>query len=258
MRKLLRCLLALVALGVLAVSAAKLTAYLSQGWSAARVQQTILEQAVRQAETAAPPPAPDAQAEPDPPLEPAPITVDFAALKKNNSDVAGWLYCQDTPIDLPIVACADNETYLHHIFDGTPNNTGTLFVDCRNAGDFSDAITVVYGHNMKNGTMFGTLTRYKNQDYYDAHPVLWLLTPGGNFQILPVAGCVVPADSAFYAIGHTGKAACALVRQAMADSTFAAPEEIAEGDRFLVLSTCSYEFENARFLLIGRMVRAAP
>ena len=258
MRTLLRCLLALAALGVLAASAARLAAYGAQSRGAAQVQQTILEKAVRQVETAATIPTPDAQAEPDPPLEPAPIEVDFGALKKINPDVAGWLYCQDTPIDLPIAACADNETYLHRIFDGTPNNTGTLFADCRNAADFSDAVTVIYGHNMKNGTMFGTLTKYKSQDYYDAHPVLWLLTPGGNFQILPVAGCVVPADSAFFAIGHTGKAACALVRQAMMDSTFAAPEDIDQGDRFLVLSTCSYEFENARFLLIGKMVRAAP
>lgn len=103
------------------------------------------------------------------PKEVAFIVVDFEELWKENGDVVGWLYCPDTVINYPVVQGDDNDYYLRRLLDGSNNIAGTLFIDARNKGDFSDWNTVVYGHNMRNDTMFGTLTEYASQEYYCSH-----------------------------------------------------------------------------------------
>ena len=106
------------------------------------------------------------------------------------------------------------------MFDRTGNGSGTLFADFRNAGDFSDNNTIIYGHNMKSKKMFGTLPDYKKQDFFDAHPVMWLLTPSADYKIELVAGIVTPMISDVYAFDLPDEDVLATVRQAMADSTF--------------------------------------
>lgn len=183
--------------------------------------------------------------------EPAPIEVDFSVLKSECPDIAAWLYCEDTPINLPVVQGEDNEYYLHRLTDGTLNSNGTLFIDCRGAADFSDFNTVIYGHNMKSGRMFGSLQNYKDPAYYKAHPVLWLLTPGGVYKAEAAAGAVVPADSGVYSSRKeemSGDAA-----QVFASSAFKSGLTFEPDARWLTLSTCSYEYENARYVLLCRL-----
>ena len=109
-----------------------------------------------------------------------PIQVDFDALFAKSQDIIGWLYCPDTPINYPVVQAADNEYYLHRLLDDRNNSGGTLFVDYRNSSDLSDWNSIIYGHNMRNDSMFGSLTDYKSQSYFDAHPEIFLLTPERN------------------------------------------------------------------------------
>lgn len=254
MGKILRLLLGLAACGVLVFAAVNLTGYLRESRQSSRLNESLIDDAVLtkapEADTAAgaqqdaTSPAPDA----------APITVDFAVLAKTNEDIIGWLYSEGTPINLPVVRSADNKDYLRRLVDGSQNSAGTLFVDYRNAGDFSDSNTVIYGHNMKNREMFGTLSQYRKQAYFDAHPVMWLLTPQGDYRVEPVAGYVTQADSEVYAFSRSGDAVFATVQQAMEKSDFRTDTTIAPGDRFLTLSTCSYEYDNARYVLIGKLV----
>ena len=96
-----------------------------------------------------------------------PVSVDFQKLKEENSDIIAWIYCEDTPINYPVVLAKDNSYYLHRKINGDYGFAGTLFADYRNKGDFSDNNTIIYGHNMKNDTMFGTITEYRNQEYFD-------------------------------------------------------------------------------------------
>ena len=91
-----------------------------------------------------------------------PITVDFAELKKENNDIVAWIYSEDTPINYPVVQAQDNEFYVHRLINKNKGSQGTLFADYRNNIE-KDANTIIYGHNMKNGTMFGTIKKYKNQ-----------------------------------------------------------------------------------------------
>ncbi len=240
MRKVIRLLLWLIACAALVFSAVKLFGYIREGSQSTSLNDRLIDDAVSPSRTG----------------ETAPIEVDFDVLLKQNGDIVGWLYCEDTPINLPVVQSSDNDYYLRRLLDGSWNTAGTLFVDCRNSADFSDANTVIYGHNMKNKTMFGTLSYYREQSYFEEHPVMWLLTPNGDYKVEPVAGYITPTTSDVYSFDQSDEEVLATVRQAVESSTFTSGIEISDGDRFLTLSTCSYEYENARYVLIGRLVPA--
>ena len=182
-----------------------------------------------------------------------PIHVDFDVLRQQAPDAIGWLYCPDTPIHYPVVQGKDNQFYLTHLADGTANCNGALFADHKSAPDFSQWNTFVYGHNMRSGNVLGTLPKYSQQEYYDQHPLLWLLTPQQDFLAEPAAGCVVTVDTPLYTLPATGEQAAELVRQAMAQSTFAAELEPSDQDHWLTLSTCTNRADDERYLLIFRL-----
>ena len=110
-------------------------------------------------------------APPELPTEPPVLypAVDFDGLHQTNADVIGWIYIEDTNINYPIVQGTDNKYYVDHMVDGTKNGAGSIFMDYRNALDFSDPNTVIYGHNMKNKTMFAHITEYKDPEFFEAH-----------------------------------------------------------------------------------------
>lgn len=193
-----------------------------------------------------------AATEPLPPIScDIPLQVDFEALDELYPDVVGWLYCAGTPLNYPVVQSDDNSYYLHRLPDGSENVNGSLFMDCRALSDMSDRNTVVYGHNMSNGTMFGFLGKYRGQVYYDAHPVMWYLTPERAYKLEPVAGMVTASDSEAYDIFGTDDALQEYLTTATAKSDFQS-NAAAEGIKQIVtLSTCSYEFPTARYVVIS-------
>ncbi|MFI3209387.1 MAG: class B sortase [Eubacteriales bacterium] len=116
--------------------------------------------------------------------------VDFDALFAQNSDIVAWIRF-DAPevINYPVAQTDDNSTYLTTTFLGEYNSVGTLFVDMDNSSDFTDANTVIYGHNMKNGSMFGDLSEYINEAFYTENPYFYVYTPDGRaskYQIVAV------------------------------------------------------------------------
>lgn len=187
-------------------------------------------------------------------LEQAPITVDFNYLKEQSDDIVAWLYMEDSTINYPVAQASDNQYYLNHLPDGTRNRSGTLFADYRNSGTFTDLNTVIYGHNMKNDTAFGTLELYKEPEYYEEHSVMWLLTPNKTCKLELIAGYVTSSDSPIYLQDLTWGRQMEVVTEAMQKSTFDSGAELQPEDRFVSLSTCSYEYSDARYVLIGRMI----
>ena len=91
--------------------------------------------------------------------------VDFESLRESGPDIIGWLNLPDTVINYPVTQTDDNEYYLHHLYDGTYNKVGCLFADYENKADFSDRNTIIYGHNMRDGSMFAVLNEYDEQSY---------------------------------------------------------------------------------------------
>ena len=100
-------------------------------------------------------------------VETAPIEVDFEGLRKENSDVAGWIYCPDTVVNYPVMHGEDNDLYLHHLVNRQYNFAGCIFEDCRNTPGQKDPATILYGHHMKDGSMFAMLHKYTDQKYYE-------------------------------------------------------------------------------------------
>ena len=181
--------------------------------------------------------------------------VDFEALKQVNSAVLGWIYIEGTAINYPIVQGTDNDYYLTRLVDGTTNSSGSIFMDYRNAPDFSDYHTIIYGHNMKNGTMFADVTEYKKASFYEAHFVGMIMTPQENFQVEVIGGYVADLwDPAWNLHFETEKERQDWLRDAMARSDVGGDYVVEGGERIITLSTCSYEFDDARFVLICRVM----
>ena len=112
-----------------------------------------------------------------------PLEVDWDELKSVNSDIVGWIYVEaQSGISYPICQTTDNEYYLHRTFRKEPIFAGAIFEDFCNSPEFSDPNTIVYGHNMKSGSMFAMLKRLKEQSRYDEAPYFWILTPKGNYR----------------------------------------------------------------------------
>lgn len=188
------------------------------------------------------------QTEPTVPAETAPLSVDFDYLQDINQDVVAWIYSEDTPINYPVVLSADNSDYLHRLLDGTYNAAGTLFMDFRNSGDFSEENSIIYGHHMNNGSMFASLEMYRTQSYYDEHPVLYLLTPDGDYKLELIAGKTVHADDQImYSTNLTVEEA----QERMENSDFQADVTLDPQDHFVTLSTCAYSFHGARYVVTG-------
>ncbi|MCR5201969.1 MAG: class B sortase [Lachnospiraceae bacterium] len=188
-------------------------------------------------------------------LSKAPIQVDFDGLLRLNKDVQGWLYQPKTGINYPVMKTDDNNYYLHHMIDGKYNYSGTLFIHCNNKADFEDYNTVIYGHNMKNGTMFGTIDNYDDENYYRAHPVFYYLTPEKNYRLDVYSGYVAPKKSDSYQIDFKSDKEYEIFKRTLYDrSAFNSYIELEEVDKSVTLSTCAYDFKDARFVVHANLV----
>ena len=194
-----------------------------------------------------------------PPLQEQTVDLDWvAAAKETLPGMTAWLRCEGTQLDYPVMQAVDNEFYLSHLADGSPNKLGALFLDCAAESDWSSPVSVIYGHDMRDGQLFGSLSGYKEQSYYDAHPSIALYTPQKAYQIELLAAYLVDGTSGSYPIGFADEAGMAdYLNEVRAQSFFETQARAVWGDRLVILSTCTYEFENARLALVGRL-RAAP
>lgn len=184
--------------------------------------------------------------------------VDFAALALINPDVVAWIKGDDSPIDYPVVQGKDNSYYLKHLFNGKANGMGCPFVDYRTPGDFSGKNTIIYGHHMKNGSMFASLAKYKKQAYYDDHPLMQLYTSEGSYAIEIFAGLVADGKEEFIRRSFDDDDDfLAYVDTLKAESTFHSDVTPQADERIVALVTCTYEYTNARYALFGKLVPLA-
>lgn len=181
------------------------------------------------------------------------LSIDFDQLKDVNIDTVAWLYGPNTVIDYPVMRAEDYKKYLYTLPDGTYNANGSLFTDFNNLPDFSGRLNIIYGHHMNSGKMFGTLVNYKQQSYFDENPYMYLYTEEGNYKVYLKYGCVIGAgewSENFFT--HEDKLD-SLLSYAKENTTFESKVDYTDSDKFLVLSTCSYEFDDARYVVIGVM-----
>lgn len=185
-----------------------------------------------------------------PDTTPADIQQLFDYYRSNYSDVIGYIYSPYTPINYPIMrGTATDDFYLHHDINGNEDANGCIFLEHMNSQDFSDDNSILYGHHMSNGSMFASISYYKNSSYYYSHPYMYILTPGQNYRLDLWAGIICPHDDPVFATGHD-----AANRQSFYDrSTFKTALGAPEG-RMVTLCTCSYEANNYRYCVLGNLV----
>ena len=185
--------------------------------------------------------------------------VDWKALKKVNPDVQGWLYQKDTVINYPVVQGTDNDTYLHTRFDKQWSGGGTLFVDCRMEKDFKGFNSIIYGHHMKDGSMFRSIRGYTKEDgYYDKHKTLELATPHGNYHLVVFSAFITKAtDEDTYKMTYDEAEKQAYIDRAWERSELPITRDsvdVTKNDRLVTLSTCAYDYEEARYIVMCKMV----
>ena len=191
-----------------------------------------------------------------------PKTVDFVALKEINPEIIGWLYCEGTEVDFPICATDNNDYYLSHAYDGTPKRSGSIFLEAADKTDFSDTNSVIYGHNMLDGSMFHCLEQWQDQKFYEEHDHMWLITPEKTYRINIFSGYVTDAFSSTYTVfTDYGELTKEYINNAFSLSDFYPVYEkcdiLVDGDysqKYVLLSTCAYNYKNARYVLHGKLI----
>ena len=177
--------------------------------------------------------------------------VDFKALQKVNPDVVAWIYIEGTRVNYPIVQGKDNDEYLYHMINGKYNSAGSIFLDAEASGEFLSQNSPIYGHNMKNGSMFADVTDYKSQKFYDKHPVALLMTPEKNYIVHLFSAYTVKATEDAWKIDFTQSQYEKWLEKRREKSWFASDVLPTAEDRVLTFSTCTYETADARFVLHG-------
>ena len=182
--------------------------------------------------------------------------IDFDSLQEINPDVIGWLEMEavDT-INYPIVQGEDNDYYLHRTFQRTDNFAGSIFMDYMNKSNFGQRNTIVYGHNMKNGSMFGSLKNYRDQEVYKKSPYFWIYTPTRIYKYEIFSCAEVDKFGQDYQITFQDKEDFQeFIYHAQDQSLYDTGVDVDYTDTVVTLSTCTGN-EATRFIVQGKRVR---
>ena len=168
------------------------------------------------------------------------IDVDFDGLKEINDDVVAWLYVSPLEISYPVVKGEDNEYYLHHTMEGVENSSGCIFMDWEVNTDLTSWNTFFYGHNMKNGSMFGSLKKLIREDGLAQNdPYVYVFEPEGIYRYKMYSIYLDSPDSEMYWTCDNFKEWRQYVRKSKEKSTVELEGEATENDTIATLVTCS-------------------
>ena len=185
--------------------------------------------------------------------------VDFADLQENtNGDIYAWIHIPDTKIDYPVLQHpTDNSYYLNHNLDGSRGYPGCIYTEDYNKKDFTDPNTVLYGHNMKNGTMFAGLHKYGDSEYLEEHPYIYIYTEEGllAYEIFAAYQSgdehILYAHDGFEDRKVYGKYLEEILSMRSMGSVLKEGAEVTEDSRIITLSTCISGKPDNRFLVQG-------
>ena len=183
------------------------------------------------------------------PREDDPANQGVIDLRAKYPDAIGWLAVPGTKIDYPFVQSKDNDYYLRRDLNGDYAPAGTLFLDYRCAPDFTSRNTIIYGHHMKNGSMFGTLKAFADQGFFDANRRGTVRLPYETLALEFFAYLVVQSDDGTIYSPAPGEDYLGYVKR---NARNYRDIDLTNGDRVVTLSTCAYEFDGARMVLLAK------
>ena len=191
-----------------------------------------------------------AAAEEPPAEEKTDLIMNLPALQAVNSDVIGWIWIPNTGLSYPLVQGEDNDYYLNHGWNGKKVSAGSIFMDFNCAADLSDYNTIIYGHRMKNESMFAFLKYYKKPDYQRAHPYIYVKTGEATRCYEVFAAYEAPVGSVTYALTVTDEAdKQSLIDFALSRSVIDMGVVPTTGARILTLSTCTGNGYDTRWVV---------
>lgn len=181
--------------------------------------------------------------------------VDFDELMKINKDTVGWIrfYKEPSQINYPVVQGADNDLYLHKTFSANENTLGAIFVDAAASSDFTDKNTIIYGHRMKDGSMFRKLEEYKDKDFWKENPYFYIYTPDGReitYKIYSV-GQVLDTSDTYLTSFASDEEYQTFLDMTMKEADYDTGVKVTTDDTVVTLSTCTAASDEHRFVVRG-------
>lgn len=180
----------------------------------------------------------------------------FELLLKINQDVVGWVKIPNTPIDYPVVKTEDNDFYLHHNIKKEKSNAGTIFMDFRNEGKLKDKNTILYGHNMKDGSMFKGLISYNKQEFFNENSIIEFSDLNNTIYWEIFSVYITDTDFDYLKTDFTTDGEYEKFLEDIHNkSSYDTGITVSKDDKILTLSTCTYEFEDARLAIHAKMIK---
>lgn len=185
-----------------------------------------------------------------------PNPIDFGSLQKINDEIIGWIKVTALDISYPIAQAEDNEYYLHTTFQNTYNFAGCIFMDYQNKSNFTDQNTLIYGHNMKNGSMFGKLKKFYEEGVYEKSPYFWIYTPDKIYKYEIFTCSEVAADSETYQLSFENESTFQqYLNDAVERSVVKSNVAVTGKDKIVTLSTCTGN-DATRFIVQGKLIKS--
>ena len=178
-------------------------------------------------------------------------------MKAINPDIIAWICIDGTVINYPVVQGSDNEYYLHRTFENQSNFSGAIFLDAKNQSDFSSDNSIVYGHNLKTGKMFGSLKYYEDKEYWKDHPYIWIITEEESIKYHIFASYRTSVNDFVYVLEFgTEEEFADYLTKCQKASYYDTGIEIGTDDSLLTLSTCTSDSEDGRRVVQAKKVYA--
>lgn len=180
--------------------------------------------------------------------------IDVKNLTKEYPNVKAYIKIDGTNIDYPVVQGEDNEYYLSHLPNDKKNQMGSIYLDYRNK-NFSDDNTIIYGHNMNDGTMFSELENYKKSNYYENHKYYILYTEEGELQVEIVAGYIADAAKESLPVNFDStEDRKEYIDKVTKNNILNSDVNIQDDDKIISLCTCADIYDTSRLVLIGKVI----
>jgi len=176
-----------------------------------------------------------------------------------NKDIAGWISIPGTNIDYPVVKTDNNQYYLDHNIYGEKVKAGAIFMDYRNDSAARDKNTILYGHHMRDGSMFTALMKYKKkQSFFEENSIIRFDTLYEEIKWEIFSVYITTADDPYTTISFSSdEEYLKFLEKIKRKSMYKKDMELTADDQILTLSTCTYEYDDARFVVHARRVRAS-
>ncbi|MCI9155585.1 MAG: class B sortase [Lawsonibacter sp.] len=241
--------LTLLLAAILAVSGVHIATTLLDYRSSAQSYRSAAETAGLPQSQPAPPAdqsAPDSSEQPS--FQQTLAAIDLAALQQVNPEVIGWIAIPDTELSYPLLQTSNNSYYLNHLWNKQRNSGGSIYLECQNAQDFSDFNTIIYGHRMRDDSMFGTLRHYADADFFQAHPSVYLADGNGVRQYDIFAAYEVGVREIVYRL-DADQTKEEFIQFCLSHSAIQTGVEPTPEDHVLTLSTCTERGHATRWVV---------